>query len=215
MPPRRSSRAASANPQPTVVVDKSAKSAAKPRSQPARKRAASPDRTEAPAPKRIRTAPSSKKSENVPSLPAKKPRSRAPSVTKVQPPAKRGRAKLEVIPEVVETKKVKVAKEKNIPVEPKKKPAPIPQSKPYFNALPVPPPTTRPGLILFAWGAGNFGQFGMGPDVLDELTKPRRNQWVEEQIEKGTFGADGAGLESIAAGGLHTLFTDEKGTVRC
>lgn len=68
---------------------------------------------------------------------------------------------------------------------------------------------------MFAWGTGNFGQIGMGPDVLDELSKPRRNPWVEEQIEKGTFGGEGAGLESVAAGGLHTLFTDEKGTVRC
>lgn len=55
----------------------------------------------------------------------------------------------------------------------------------------------------------------MGPDVLNELTKPKRNQWVEEQMEKATFGEEGAGLESIAAGGLHTLFTDEKGTVCC
>jgi len=67
---------------------------------------------------------------------------------------------------------------------------------------------------MFSWGAGNFGQFGMGPDVLGELTKPRRNPWVEEQTEKGTFGGEGAGIESIAAGGLHTLFVDEKGTVR-
>lgn len=53
----------------------------------------------------------------------------------------------------------------------------------------------------------------MGPDVLDEQTKPKRNIWVEEQIEDGTFGVEGAGIESIAAGGLHTVFIDEKGTV--
>ncbi|KAF9450138.1 RCC1/BLIP-II [Macrolepiota fuliginosa MF-IS2] len=210
MPPRRSSRAASAKPTSKAAPETTAeKPAVKPRSQPARKRAASPDRNEAPAPKRTRTAPPSKKAEDAP---PKKPRSRAPSVTKAQPPAKRGRAKLDAIPEAAETKeeKEKAPKQKK---EPKEKPAPIPQSRPYFNPLPTPPQRQRPGLTLWAWGAGNFGQFGMGPDVLDELTKPKRNPWVEEQIEEGTFGEEGAGLESIAAGGLHTLFTDEKGTV--
>jgi hypothetical protein len=57
------------------------------------------------------------------------------------------------------------------------------------------------------------GQFGMGPDQLGEISKPRRNPWVDEQIEDGTFGGEGAGLEAIAAGGLHSLFIDEKGTV--
>ena len=53
----------------------------------------------------------------------------------------------------------------------------------------------------------------MGPDVLGELDKPRKNVWVEQQMEEGTFGEVGAGLESVAGGGLHTLFIDEKGTV--
>ncbi|KAF7770328.1 hypothetical protein Agabi119p4_6302 [Agaricus bisporus var. burnettii] len=83
----------------------------------------------------------------------------------------------------------------------------------HFNPLPTPPLTARPALVLFAWGAGNFGQFGMGPDVLDSLTTPRRNQWVEAQIGNGTFGEIGAGITAIAAGGLHTLFIDENGTV--
>jgi regulator of chromosome condensation len=89
----------------------------------------------------------------------------------------------------------------------------VPQQKPYFNALPTPPPKVRPGLQLFAWGAGNFGQFGMGPDVLGELDKPRKNLWVEQRMQDGTFGEIGAGLEFITGGGLHTLFIDEKGTV--
>lgn len=83
----------------------------------------------------------------------------------------------------------------------------------HFNALPTPPLTARPALVLFAWGAGNFGQFGMGPDVLDSLTTPRRNRWVEAQVAKGTFGENDAGITAIAAGGLHTLFIDENGTV--
>ncbi|KAF7332282.1 hypothetical protein MKEN_00109400 [Mycena kentingensis (nom. inval.)] len=89
----------------------------------------------------------------------------------------------------------------------------VPQKEPYFNPLPAPPPKTRPSLQVFAWGAGNFGQFGMGPKVLGELDKPKKHTWCEEQIEEGTFGEDNAGIETLAAGGLHTIFVDEKGTV--
>ena len=63
------------------------------------------------------------------------------------------------------------------------------------------------------WGAGNFGQFGLGPDFLDEFSFPKRNTWVDAKIREGVFGSEGAGLEAVAAGGLHTLFIDEKGTV--
>lgn len=55
----------------------------------------------------------------------------------------------------------------------------------------------------------------MGDDELGELSKPKKNKWVEEGMEDGKFGSNGAGLESIAAGGLHTLFIDETGTVSC
>ncbi|KAF5363508.1 hypothetical protein D9756_000340 [Leucocoprinus leucothites] len=215
MPPRRSSRAASAKPASKAAPQKAAeKPAPKPRSQPARKRAASPDRTEGPAPKRTRTAPPSKRSENVPPPPAKKPRSRAATATKTQPPAKRGRPKLTAIPETAEAKEPKAPKEKKEPKVPKEKAAPIPQSRPYFNPLPVPPPHPRPGFMLFGCGSPNFGQLGMGPDEIEiEVPKLRRNKWVEKQMESGTFGDKGAGLESIAAGGLHTLFLDEQGTV--
>lgn len=50
-------------------------------------------------------------------------------------------------------------------------------------------------------------------DYNQEINKPRKNAFVTHEIEEGTFGGDEAGLESIAAGGLHTLFVDEKGTV--
>ncbi|KAF7301914.1 hypothetical protein MIND_00757400 [Mycena indigotica] len=89
----------------------------------------------------------------------------------------------------------------------------VPQQKPYFNPLPAPPPKKRPGLQVFVWGAGNFGQFGMGPDVTDEVDKPKKHTWCEEQMEEDTFGEDYAGIETIAAGGMHTVFVDEKGTV--
>lgn len=67
---------------------------------------------------------------------------------------------------------------------------------------------------MFVWGAGNFGQFGMGPDLLDEYSKPKKNAWVEKKIEEGAFGESNAGIAAIAAGGLHTLFVDGNGTVR-
>ena len=87
------------------------------------------------------------------------------------------------------------------------------QLKPYFNPLPVPPQKQRPGLLPFVWGTGNFGQFGMGPNVLGEISKPKRNTWIEERIEDDTFGEDNAGIESVVCGGLHTIFLDERGTV--
>jgi regulator of chromosome condensation len=88
------------------------------------------------------------------------------------------------------------------------------QSKPYFNSLPTPPEHSRPALQLFVWGAGNFGQFGMGEDELGEYPKPKMNKWVKEGMEEKRFGdEEGAGLEAVAAGGLHTLFIDEKGVV--
>lgn len=88
----------------------------------------------------------------------------------------------------------------------------VPQ-KPYLNPIPTAPEHTRPASQIFAWGAGNFGQFGMGPDFLGEFGKPKKSAWIEEQIEDGAFGGEGAGLEAVAAGGLHTLLIDEKGTV--
>ena len=53
----------------------------------------------------------------------------------------------------------------------------------------------------------------MGPDILGELDKPKKNLWAEQKIKEGAFGGEGAGFESATAGGLHSLFIDEKGTV--
>lgn len=91
------------------------------------------------------------------------------------------------------------------------------QEKPYLNPLPQIPEHVRPAPLLFAWGAGNAGQFGMGldaPNALGELTKPTRNKLVEQMIADGKFGGKGAGFEVVAAGGMSTLLVDEKGTVR-
>ncbi|KAG0709849.1 regulator of chromosome condensation 1/beta-lactamase-inhibitor protein II [Suillus ampliporus] len=87
------------------------------------------------------------------------------------------------------------------------------EQKAYFNPLPTPKDHPRPAYQLFCWGAGNFGQFGWGADQLGEFAVPKRNLWFENKMEEGVFGGEGAGLEAIAAGGLHTLFVDEKGTV--
>jgi hypothetical protein len=66
---------------------------------------------------------------------------------------------------------------------------------------------------MFVWGAGNFGQFGMGTAFLGDYDKPTRNKLVEEKIAQGAFGGEGAGIESVASGGLHSLLVDETGKV--
>ena len=100
---------------------------------------------------------------------------------------------------------------------PAPQPIPLPprkRSREDVNLVLTPPEKKRPCLQLFVWGAGNFGQFGMGPNVLGELSKPKKNPWIDEQIQAHVFGENFGGLESIAAGGMHTIFIDEKGTVR-
>jgi regulator of chromosome condensation len=83
-----------------------------------------------------------------------------------------------------------------------------------INAIPEFPAKMVPPAQIFVWGTGNFGQFGMGPSYLDELSKPTRNTWIEERIAQGVFGPEpGSGIVGVAAGGLHSLFIDENGTV--
>jgi regulator of chromosome condensation len=89
------------------------------------------------------------------------------------------------------------------------------ETEPPINAIPEFPAKMVPPAQIFVWGTGNFGQFGMGPSYLDELSKPTRNTWVEEKIAQGVFGSGpGSGIVGVAAGGLHSLFIDENGTVR-
>ncbi|KAI0636512.1 regulator of chromosome condensation 1/beta-lactamase-inhibitor protein II [Trametes polyzona] len=80
-----------------------------------------------------------------------------------------------------------------------------------INALPAIPQHYRPPLNLFTWGSGEMSQLVM--DYNQEIAKPRKNAFVAEKIEEGAFGDDHAGLESVAAGGLHTLLLDEKGAI--
>ncbi|KAF8145355.1 hypothetical protein K438DRAFT_1781997 [Mycena galopus ATCC 62051] len=53
----------------------------------------------------------------------------------------------------------------------------------------------------------------MGPEFLGELDKPKKHAWVEEQIEQGTFCPDTTGIEAVAAGGMHSVFVDQKDMV--
>jgi regulator of chromosome condensation len=191
MPPRRSSRAPSAKPVTPAVSDQAAP---KPRVNGTSKRAASPERPASPPAKRSRSA--APKSENDPPAPTgRKPRSKAaaPAAPPTQPATKKAR-------------KLSPVREAHSAPE-------HVQVKPYFNPLPTPPPKKRPGLVPFAWGTGNFGQFGMGPDFLDEIHKPKRNVWAEEKIANNELGQDHGGMEYVVAGGLHTIFIDENGTV--
>ena len=198
MRPRRSSRAASAQPVPAKPASKAKSTTEKPKSvaekprarATTRKRAAS-ERSPSPPAKRTRG-----EEQNVAPAGVAKPRSKSAVPNGKPAPLKRkGSGKLAAISE-----------------EEKEKPVHV-QVKPYFNPLPTPPEKARPGLQLFVWGAGNCGQFGLGPNVLDEISKPRKSSWAEKEMDTGTFGEPGAGLESVAGGGMHSLFIDEKGTV--
>lgn len=91
--------------------------------------------------------------------------------------------------------------------------AQVKPQKEYLNPLPCPPSLIRPAPLLFVWGAGNAGQFGMGDEMLAEISKPQRNKLIGKMIEEGRFGRKGAGLENVAAGGMSSLFVDEQGTV--
>lgn len=52
-------------------------------------------------------------------------------------------------------------------------------------------------LMFFVWGCGDDGSLGLGPDHLEEISRPRR--------------VDRQGITSIAAGGLYTLLLDRNG----
>ncbi|WWC93347.1 hypothetical protein V866_000181 [Kwoniella sp. B9012] len=88
----------------------------------------------------------------------------------------------------------------------------------FKNELPTIPPIASPHNALFIWGTGDMGQFGLGPDELDEIARPKLHSWFEEEIEDGKLSRDGkegsGGLEAVACGGMHTLAIDEAGRVR-
>jgi regulator of chromosome condensation len=87
-------------------------------------------------------------------------------------------------------------------------------TKQLFNPIPSPPTPTRPARQLFIFGNGDSNQFGLGPDTFGDIVRPRLHAWVEEAVKEGRLGAEpGAGIESVSAGGMHTLMVDEAGKV--
>lgn len=74
---------------------------------------------------------------------------------------------------------------------------------PYLNTLPS-PPDVPDDLQLYIWGTGDCGQFGLGvDDAEEEITRPRLRPWTEGEAK----------LESVVAGGMHSLFVDQTGLV--
>jgi regulator of chromosome condensation len=133
------------------------------------------------------------------------PVSKGPLKSKVNAPKKRV-ASLDVAPPP--TKRLRTKRSHNaLPTVSAK--VDHPPRKPFYLPLPATAPPTRPCLQLFVWGAGNFGQFGLGPDPekTGEIKKPKKITWVDGESERDSE------LESIAAGGTHTVFIDEKGVV--
>ncbi|CAG7849420.1 Guanine nucleotide exchange factor SRM1 AltName: Full=Pheromone response pathway component SRM1; AltName: Full=Pre-mRNA-processing protein 20; AltName: Full=Regulator of chromosome condensation; AltName: Full=Suppressor of receptor mutations 1; AltName: Full=mRNA transport protein 1 [Serendipita indica DSM 11827] len=90
---------------------------------------------------------------------------------------------------------------------------PVKEKAAPLNPLRQPAPKARPPRQLFVFGNGDFGQLGLGPDETTELTKPKLHAWCAEAIEEGRFGEPGAGIEAVAAGGMHSLMLDEQGKV--
>ena len=184
MPPRRSTRAGSAKPAEKPATRQAAKPAAKAKTtekptkaaaKPAAKPAKNAEKPAAKATTRGRSAATTKRVASPENSPP--------------PPAKRSRA----APRIVENGADAADEEEPAPRMKKapatrkpaqKKPSPVhTQDRPYFNPLPTPPEHLHPAPLLFIWGTGNFGQFGMGPDLLGEYDKPTRNKWVEKNID--------------------------------
>ncbi|KAF8877955.1 regulator of chromosome condensation 1/beta-lactamase-inhibitor protein II [Mucidula mucida] len=72
---------------------------------------------------------------------------------------------------------------------------PAQKEKKRFEAEPA---STAP-TTLFVHGAGGSGQLGLGPDVVDEVARPRLHSKFTE------------GIQCLAAGGMHSLLIDRNG----
>ncbi|GJJ06239.1 hypothetical protein Clacol_000429 [Clathrus columnatus] len=82
-----------------------------------------------------------------------------------------------------------------------------------INTVPEPASHPRPPRLAFVFGSGDFGQFGLGTETLGEIARPRLHAWFETAAKNNTLGSEGAGLETICAGGMHSLAIDEAGKV--
>jgi regulator of chromosome condensation len=101
--------------------------------------------------------------------------------------------------------------------EPAPKKAPVPRKArvvgPTLNGVPIIPEHPRPAYQMLIFGNGDSSQFGMGPDATGEYPRPRMQKFFKTASDEGKLGGEDAGIESIAAGGLHTLAVDEAGKV--
>ncbi|KAL9940586.1 hypothetical protein V8E36_000074 [Tilletia maclaganii] len=65
---------------------------------------------------------------------------------------------------------------------------------------------------LLVWGSADSGQLGLGPDVTDEIARPKMHQPLADALLAGTeWSKDG--IEVAVAGGMHTLAIDASGTL--
>ncbi|BEJ00382.1 hypothetical protein CcaverHIS631_0502390 [Cutaneotrichosporon cavernicola] len=177
--------------------------------------------------------PSSKKAT---SKPATKPKSSSKDMDKDdnKEPAKLPATKAKTAPKAKAAPKAKSASKEKSPAKVEEKPAPAPKANgtkkrgaseqpkeavkkrrigAVINQIAQP---VDQGLSVFVWGTGDNGQFGTGPDELDEKPRPQLNKWFEEQRKEGNLGSgpDKGGMEAIAAGGMHSLGIDGRGQVR-
>ncbi|KAG8693775.1 hypothetical protein FRC09_010302 [Ceratobasidium sp. 395] len=84
---------------------------------------------------------------------------------------------------------------------------------PTLNSVPAIPEHPRPAYQMLVFGNGDSSQFGMGPDATGEYPRPKMQKFFKTASDEGKLGGEGAGVESLAAGGLHTLVVDEAGKV--
>ncbi|KAF8520331.1 hypothetical protein BU17DRAFT_65360 [Hysterangium stoloniferum] len=181
---------------------------------------------------RLRSAPPVSKTEK----PKSNARKRAASVAvdsehEKAPPRKRGRPAKTGAPAGLEPIKENVPENAEAKVAPRKRGRPpksatgdIAKEKAALNLargsrtkaindVPLPASHPRPPRLCFVFGTGDFGQFGLGTETLGEISRPRLHAWFETAAKGDTLGSDGAGVEKICAGGMHSLVIDEVGKV--
>ncbi|KAK0462924.1 regulator of chromosome condensation 1/beta-lactamase-inhibitor protein II [Desarmillaria tabescens] len=80
----------------------------------------------------------------------------------------------------------------------------VPETNGKKRKLAHEPESLQPKETLFVHGGGESGQLGLGPDVLDEISRPRLHQKFQKL---------GVGIQCLAVGGMHSLVVDSKGQV--
>ncbi|KAJ7143469.1 RCC1/BLIP-II [Mycena filopes] len=85
-----------------------------------------------------------------------------------------------------------------------------PASPPPLNPIPGPSRATKKQVLL-VHGAFDAGQLGLGDDQEKEVMRPRVHPAVLQQVTDGSLGS--VGVESVAAGGMHSLFIDSNGKI--